>query len=684
MFAGNTRLFGRLLTFKQMLELAEWPAASENTCLYDLEPVVLGTSDVIFVSHPWITPNHPDPANFKWQMLQKWCRELNDLHEEVLSLDPSILKRKFQEDLFNRRAAIPLVTRHHENDYSMQRGGWQWVADGGGTSSIAAENELRAGENFLTWLTGSLSLVREAFFWIDSYSWPMPGHRLNCEYCQAGLRALLPRLPELVQRSDSCCFLDAPNIKTHTRGWIILEKVADALGKPSIGCLSSFSDRISKIHSLAFECTTPKDGEAILIGYARTKAVKVVELQNTYFKSLSERIDPIPFVDKLLMPLGLEVDLSKTEHPITWQLEVLINLIRSYEFQNSCWDIGRGLQPNVATTAIMIAESIASGILLRNAWKLGNKPLDKCEFDPCNLALACLYVYLSRIDNSEGVAWWIADAWSEFLDIDWPERGAGKPFVDRRQRTFQLVLEVLSQLEKGGSIECTMRDIGQSVPVGNTQIFTRSSDCEVWAEFPIEIATAVHKKTRKANTKPDQDARELSVSLEELGDVHLARGRSGDAEQTLMLYKEQALLLFEESFEIRQQIYESNPNSAQAARDLLVSLERLSDIAGSSEASDSASRALELQGEALQLALKLHQANPTSASVGQDAADSAIRTSRKAHAAGQEELAGQSLGLCYSVLHTLVQHGCELKPNMANLYQQLQQTLGSSSQEEET
>ena len=51
----------------------------------------------------------------------------------------------------------------------------------------------------------------------------------------------------------------------------------------------------------------------------------------------------------------------------------------------------------------------------------------------------------------------------------------------------------------------------------------------------------------------------------------------------------------------------------------------------------------------------LHQANPTSATVGQDAADSAIRTAQKAHAAGQQELAGQCLAVCYSVLHTLVQ-----------------------------
>lgn len=680
MFAGNTRLFGQLLPFKQMLDLTEWPTASESKCLHDLKPAVLGISDVVFVSHAWITPNHPDPCNVKWQMLQKWCRELSNLHEEVLLLDASILDWKVQKDLFNRRAAIPLVTRCRENGHSLQRGGWQWGSDGGRISSIAAGNEIRAGENFLTWLKGSLSVVREAFFWIDSYSWPMPNHRVACEYCQAGLRALLPRLPELVQRSGSCCFVDAPNVKTHTRGWIILEKVADDLAKQSIVCLSSFSDRIAKIHRLAFECTTPEDGEAILIGYARMRAAKVVELQNKYFKNSSERIDPIPFVDKLLMPLGLEVELSKTQHPIVWQLEVLINLIRSYDFQNTCWGIGRGFHPNVASTAILIAERIASGILLRNAWKLGNKPLDKPEFDPCNLTLACLYVYLSRVDcNSEGVAWWIADAWSEFLGIDWPERRAGMRFVDRREETLRLVLEFVRHLEKGGSIECTMKDIGQNVPVGDTQIFTRSSDYEVWVDFPIEIATEVHKKKREANdanTKPDRNARELGASLEELGDIHRARGQSGDAEQ--------ALRLFEEALRIRQQIYEANPNCAQAARDLLISLERFSDITGSSEAPDSASRALELQSKALQLAMALHQANPASASDGQDAADSAIRISQKAHAAGQEELAGQCLTVCYSVLHTLVQNGCELKQNMANLYQQLQQTLGDGSQEDET
>jgi tetratricopeptide (TPR) repeat protein len=174
----------------------------------------------------------------------------------------------------------------------------------------------------------------------------------------------------------------------------------------------------------------------------------------------------------------------------------------------------------------------------------------------------------------------------------------------------------------------------------------------------------------------EQTGRVLSVSLIDLGDFYRARGQAGDAER--------ALTQFEESLQIRKQLFEANPNSAQAARDLLVSQERLSDLAGSSDAADAASRALELQSQALQLALALHQANPASASVGQDAADSAIRTARKAHAAGQEEIASQSLGVCYSVLHTLVQNGCELNQTMTNLFQQLQRTLGNSAQEDAT
>lgn len=116
----------------------------------------------------------------------------------------------------------------------------------------------------------------------------------------------------------------------------------------------------------------------------------------------------------------------------------------------------------------------------------------------------------------------------------------------------------------------------------------------------------------------------------------------------------------------------------------MISLQRLSDITSTSSGSDSPTRALELQVIALQLALKLHQANPASASIGHDAAGSAIRTSQKADAVENKELAWHARRMCHSVLHTLIQNGCELKPSMAELYQQLHAIFGDQSQKDET
>ena len=105
----------------------------------------------------------------------------------------------------------------------------------------------------------------------------------------------------------------------------------------------------------------------------------------------------------------------------------------------------------------------------------------------------------------------------------------------------------------------------------------------------FEESLKIRKQVYDANPNSAQAARDLSVSYERLGDFYLARGQSGDAER--------ALTQFEESLKIRKQVYDANPNSAQAARDLLISMERLSDISSSSDAPDSDLRPLNSNGK---------------------------------------------------------------------------------------
>jgi len=72
------------------------------------------------------------------------------------------------------------------------------------------------------------------------------------------------------------------------------------------------------------------------------------------------------------------------------------------------------------------------------------------------------------------------------------------------------------------------------------------------------------------NTEDDQGKRLYSTSLSIIGDFYLSRGQAGDAEL--------ALQQFENSLHTRQQLFEANPNSAQAARDLVVSHYKLDQI----------------------------------------------------------------------------------------------------------
>jgi hypothetical protein len=73
----------------------------------------------------------------------------------------------------------------------------------------------------------------------------------------------------------------------------------------------------------------------------------------------------------------------------------------------------------------------------------------------------------------------------------------------------------------------------------------------------------------KADPHSAQAQRDLSVSLEKLGDVEVQAGNLARARE-----------LFARSLEIREELAKADPHSAQAQRDLSVSLERLGRGAG--------------------------------------------------------------------------------------------------------
>lgn len=156
-------------------------------------------------------------------------------------------------------------------------------------------------------------------------------------------------------------------------------------------------------------------------------------------------------------------------------------------------------------------------------------------------------------------------------------------------------------------------------------------------------------------------ARSLSVTLNKLGDFLASRGLPGDAEKALGHY--------ERSLEVSERLLGANPESAQAVRDVMVSLERLAAFEGGRAGGEA--KALELQTRALGIALKLRESNPQSVFYGDTVARSFFFTYQRAEAAGNRQLASQCLAGCYSVLDEMISAGCQLDPQLMNLHAQL-------------
>ena len=166
-------------------------------------------------------------------------------------------------------------------------------------------------------------------------------------------------------------------------------------------------------------------------------------------------------------------------------------------------------------------------------------------------------------------------------------------------------------------------------------------------------------------------ARSLSVTLNKLGDLLARRGLPGDAEKALGHYQR--------CLALRERLLQANPESAQAARDVLVSLERLAAFEGGRAGGEN--EALELQVRSLEIALKLREQNPSSFFYQRTAAVSFIQTYQRAQAAGNQPLAVQCLAGCFSVLDPLVQAGVELDPPMRQLHGQLKPLFSGGAPE---
>ncbi|MBI5424988.1 MAG: toll/interleukin-1 receptor domain-containing protein [Opitutae bacterium] len=183
-----------------------------------------------------------------------------------------------------------------------------------------------------------------------------------------------------------------------------------------------------------------------------------------------------------------------------------------------------------------------------------------------------------------------------------------------------------------------------------------------------ERSLAVRERLAEANPQSAQAQRDVSVSLNKLADFLARRGQAGDGEKALGYY--------ERSLAVRERLAEANPQSAEAQRDVSVSLERLAGFEGRQAGGEG--KALQLQLRALEIAFQLRSSNPQSVYFGRTAAVSFFLTYQRAHAAGQNELAMKCLAGCFQVLDQMITAGCALDEQMVNLHAQLKTRFGQS------
>jgi tetratricopeptide (TPR) repeat protein len=252
---------------------------------------------------------------------------------------------------------------------------------------------------------------------------------------------------------------------------------------------------------------------------------------------------------------------------------------------------------------------------------------------------------------------------------DFLARRGGPGEADRALDCFQRSLEVAERLlgANPGSAQAA-RDVSVSLERigdflarrGGSGDADRALDC-------FQRGLKVRERLLAANPSSAEAARDVSVSLNKLGDFLARRGALGDADR--------ALDCFQRDLEIAERLLGANPGSAEAARDVSVSLERIGDFLARRGGSGDADRALDCFQRGLEVRERLLGANPGSAAVVRDLVVSHYKLAGfHSGRAEQDEAARHTVAL-FELLHTAVTQGMEFDPPIMALYKQLQQAF---------
>ena len=139
----------------------------------------------------------------------------------------------------------------------------------------------------------------------------------------------------------------------------------------------------------------------------------------------------------------------------------------------------------------------------------------------------------------------------------------------------------------------------------------------------LALAEALYQ----ADPTAPEAARDVSVSLNKLGDFLSQRGQPGDADT--------ALRHSTRSLEMREKLLAASPDSAQAARDVSVSLDRLGDFLSQRGQPGDADTALRHYTRVLEISEKLLAASPDSAQAARDVWVSCWKLAQHAETTGK-------------------------------------------------
>lgn len=439
----NAVNFGRLIEFDQIRALDEWPRSDDTFCLASSECVHSIPQDCFFVSHPWLTRDHPDPNSTKLNLLKTIYFRLGEMREEAFSLMPNSIDRRRQLELLKWRRQVPVMPIYHFNDWPDQVAGFKWTAQGEDASRL-----------FLNWLRDSIDSVMWGLLWIDSFATPTKKHRAQCSHCESAFLQTLTKIPILISQT-TCILLDKLANDETNRGWMLLETSVASASTNLIQLSGSWDARVARrrFESLEFVCSEKGDEPLIVRLYAlnriRLEVLLLPKRQPHVFL-------PIPF-DRILSLTEGMLNLAPVvdgENALAALRRILRTLV-SPEFMQECRQHGR-LAP-FSGRLMMYVATWCTWAALSSACLQREMKIRAEDFSTVTAVQACLqYFVCNKHLSAEVTAHSISCVWQAWFDVNLGEvEDTFEPVTDT---VMAEIRSLYDELQAGQEFEIIVAD----------------------------------------------------------------------------------------------------------------------------------------------------------------------------------------------------------------------------------